>query len=163
MSILHRNAPDPSIEPAESRDGGPALERTGHAKLWILVSIVVLVGIGIAASSMLGQSVVFYRTPTEVASAPGQHVRLAGTLVAASVVTDKAAGSTSFTLTDGTTRIPVIYAGSASTALTTAAQPGTQLVAEGSLGTDGVFRSDVLIAKCPSKFAAGGGSNANGQ
>jgi cytochrome c-type biogenesis protein CcmE len=113
---------------------------------------------------MLGQSVVYYKTPTEVKAAPGQHVRLAGTLVKDSVaIGSSGTGSTSFTLTDGKTQIKVLYKGTATTAISTASQPGTQLVAEGSLGTDGLFHSDVLLAKCPSKFQAGGGASAASQ
>ena len=134
-----------------------ALERKSKTWLWIVVGVVLVAGIAFAATSMMGKSVVFYKTPTEVKAAPGQHVRLAGTLVADSVQTTP--GRTTFTLTDGTTRINVVYAGSATTAISTASQPGTQLVAEGSLGTDGIFSSTVLLAKCPSKFQAGSSGN----
>ena len=129
-----------------------ALERKSRTWLWIVVGVVLVAGIAFAATSMMGKSVVFYKTPTEVKAAPGQHVRLAGTLVADSVQTTP--GLTKFTLTDGT----------ATTAISTASQPGTQLVAEGSLGTDGIFSSTVLLAKCPSKFQAGSsGSGAASQ
>jgi cytochrome c-type biogenesis protein CcmE len=142
------------LAPTPQVDEEPvALERKGRTWLWIVVGSILVIGIGFAATSMLGQSVVFYKTPTEVAAAPGEHVRLAGTLVAKSVTTTP--GSTKFTLTDGTTRINVVYQGSATTAITTASQPGTQMVAEGELGTDGVFKATTLLAKCPSKFQAG--------
>ena len=91
-------------------------------------------------------------------------MRLAGTLVKDSVkVGTSGTGTTAFTLTDGKNTINVIYQGTATTAISTASQPGTQLVAEGSLGTDGLFHSDVLLAKCPSKFQAGGGASAASQ
>jgi len=150
---------------AEPIDEAPvALERKSRVWLWIGLGVALAAAIGFVATQMLGQSVVYYKTPTEVKAAPGQHVRLAGTLVKDSVVIGKSGtGSTSFTLTDGKTTIKVQYQGTATTAISTASQPGTQLVAEGSLGTDGMFHSDVLLAKCPSKFQAGGGASAASQ
>ena len=146
------------LTPTPQVDEAPvALERKNRTWLWILVGVVLVAAIAFAATSMMGKSVVFYKTPTEVAAAPGQHVRLAGTLVANSVQTTP--GTTKFTLTDGTTRVNVVYEGSATTALSTASQPGTQMVAEGQLGTDGVFAATTLLAKCPSKFQAGSSGN----
>lgn len=137
----------------EGTDVAPAaLERTSRAWLWILVGAVLVIAVGFGATTMLGKSVVYYKTPTEVLSLQGQQVRLAGTLVKESVKTEP--GTTTFSMTDGTTTMSVVYQGSATTALSTASQPGTQMVAEGSLGTDGVFHSSVLLAKCPSKFQA---------
>ena len=150
------------LTPTPEVDEAPvALERTSRTWIWIVVGAVLALGIAFAATSMMGKSVVFYKTPTEVAAAPGQHVRLAGTLVADSV--DATPGTTTFTLTDGTTRINVVYQGSATTAISTASQPGTQLVAEGELGTDGTFKATTLLAKCPSKFQAGSGNGASSQ
>jgi cytochrome c-type biogenesis protein CcmE len=148
----------------EGPDVAPAaLERKSRAWLWILVGAVMVIAVGFAATTMLGKSVVYYKNATEVASMQGQQVRLAGTLVKESVKTQP--GTTTFDLTDGRTTITVVYQGSATTALSTASQPGTQMVAEGSLGTDGVFHSSVLLAKCPSKFQASttSGGAAHGQ
>ena len=36
------------------------------AVLWVLVGLVVVVGIGLAAISMVGGSVLYYKTPTEI-------------------------------------------------------------------------------------------------
>jgi cytochrome c-type biogenesis protein CcmE len=150
------------LVPTPPVDEAPvALERKSRTWLWIVVGSILVIGIGFAATTMLGKSVVFYKTPTEVAAVPGQHVRLAGTLVADSVATTP--GTTTFALTDGTTKINVVYQGSATTAISTASQPGTQLVAEGQLGPDGVFAATTLLAKCPSKFQAGSGDGAASQ
>jgi len=143
--------------PADApQDKKVALKRKNRAWVWILVGVVLVIGVGFVATQMLGKSVVYYKTATEVKSMPAQQVRLAGELVKDSVKTD--AGTTTFAITDGATTINVVYTGGATTALTTAAQPGTQMVAEGSLGTDGVFHSSVLLAKCPSKFQTKAGA-----
>ena len=137
----------------EGPDVAPAaLERKSRAWLWILVGAVVENGL------VAGATVKDKDTGAPIA---GAEVRLAGTLVKESVKTEP--GKTTFSMTDGTTTMSVVYQGSATTALSTASQPGTQMVAEGSLGTDGVFHSSVLLAKCPSKFqsstTSGGASN----
>ena len=129
------------------------LER-GRSKaiLWVAIGLVVVVGLGFAAITMVGGSVLYYRTPTEVvAQGVGQQVRLAGQLVPDSITKDEA-GATMFKITDGKTTVGVVYKGGATTALTTASKPGTQMVAEGALDAKGVFQATNLLAKCPSKF-----------
>ncbi len=131
------------------------LEREGRPWLWILVGLVVVGTISVAATMLMGKSVVYYKTPTEIIAQPsGQVVRMAGTLVKGSIQTDAGAGRTTFQISDGKTAVTVLYLGSAATALSTASQPGTQIVAEGSLGSDKLFHSTKLLAKCPSKFQA---------
>ena len=148
---------DQAPQPTTADDAPADLERRSHAWLWIVLGSVLVIGVAFVATSMLGKSVVYYKTPTEVKSMQGQHVRLAGTLVKDSVQTSS--GTTRFVLTDGAAQVPVVYEGSATTALSTASQPGTQMVAEGALGTDGLFHSTVLLAKCPSKFQSGGATD----
>jgi cytochrome c-type biogenesis protein CcmE len=140
----------------------------GRRRTWAWGSLaVVALGVGgWSVSSLLAQSVVYYRTPSEVAHAgtvgPGGTdgtdgtgaVRLAGSLVSGSVT--KSPGSTTFDVTDGVVTISVRYGGPPSAALSTGAKPGSQVVAEGSMGADGVFHADQLMAKCPSKYSSGG-------
>ncbi len=122
------------------------------AVLWVLVGLVVIVGVGLAAISMVGGSVLYYKTPTEIVTEhSADPVRLAGQLVKGSVNED-AAGATQFQITDGKNTVSVVYRGGATTALTTASKPGTQMVAEGTLQADGTFSATNLLAKCPSKF-----------
>lgn len=132
----------------------PQLEMgRSKALLWVALGLVLVVGLGFAAVQTIGGSVMYYRTPTEVvADGPGVSVRLAGQLVKGSV-SENAKGETTFQITDEKgTVVDVVYTGGATTALTTAAKPGTQMVAEGQLGEDGIFVSENLMAKCPSKF-----------
>jgi len=131
-----------------------ALERQGRSWLWVLLGVVGIVVVAIGATVVMSKSVVYYKTPSEVIQHPGQQVRLAGKLVPHSIVAQPNTGQTDFKVTDGTTVINVVYTGSASTALSTASKPGTQIVAEGALGKDDVFRSTQLLAKCPSKYTA---------
>ncbi len=122
------------------------------------IGLVLVVGIGLAAISMVGGSVMYYKTPTEVLAEPqGVAVRLAGQLVVSSIG-ETATGSTTFDVTDGASTVTVVYKGGATTALTTASKPGTQMVAEGTLGPDGTFTATNLLAKCPSKFQTADGA-----
>jgi cytochrome c-type biogenesis protein CcmE len=54
-----------------------------------------------------------------------------------------------FTEKDSTASLPVDYSGT----LPDIFQPGITVVAEGRLGTDGVFHARTLLAKCPSRFS----------
>jgi cytochrome c-type biogenesis protein CcmE len=54
-----------------------------------------------------------------------------------------------FTEKDGTASMPVEYSG----ALPDIFKPGITVVAEGRLGSDGVFHATALLAKCPSRFS----------
>jgi cytochrome c-type biogenesis protein CcmE len=135
------DGPEPSLEAGRSK-----------ALLWVLMGLVVIVGIGLASMTMVGGSVLYYKTPTEVvAQKSADPVRLAGQLVVNSIAKD-ASGATTFDITDGKTIVTVVYRGGATTALATASKPGTQMVAEGGLGADGTFAATNLLAKCPSKF-----------
>ena len=149
--MTRQPAPESPEIPLDSTE--PALEATrSKAVLWALVGLVLVVGIGLAAISMVGGSVLYYKTPTEIVSSQSSDsVRLAGQLVKGSIST-ASDGATMFQITDGKTTVDVVYRGGATTALTTASKPGTQMVAEGSLGSDGTFKSTNLMAKCPSKF-----------
>jgi cytochrome c-type biogenesis protein CcmE len=54
-----------------------------------------------------------------------------------------------FTEKDGTASMPVDYSGT----LPDIFKPGITVVAEGKLGSDGVFHAKTLLAKCPSRFS----------
>lgn len=98
--------------------------------------------------TMFARSVVYYHTPSEVAGMAGEHVRLSGTVVPGSIVTDPAEGTVTFEVTDGKQTLEVAYKGAAPDTL----KDEAEAVAEGQLGNDGVFHAENLFAKCPSKF-----------
>jgi cytochrome c-type biogenesis protein CcmE len=126
------------------------LERRPNRMPVVLLGVTVL-GIFIALGfTMFSRSVTYYRTPTEVLAQPGEHVRISGTVVTGSIVTDASAGRVTFDVTDDTTTVTVAYTGPKPDTL----QDGGEAVAEGALGPDGVFVADTLFAKCPSKFQA---------
>lgn len=133
----------------------PRLEASrSKVVLWVIAGLVLIVGVGLAAVTTIGGSVLYYKTPTEiVAQHPTEAVRLSGKLVPNSPVT-QADGAITFDISDGKTTVHVVYRGGATTALTSAARPGSSMVAEGTLEADGTFAATNLLAKCPSKFTA---------
>lgn len=144
MSVTETR-PSGASEPPRPPDG---FERRPSKAPLVLLGVVVLVAFVAVGFKMFTKSVAYYRTPTEVLAEPGAHVRLSGTVVPGTIVTDTDAGTVTFDVTDQTTDVTVVYAGPRPDTL----QDGGEAVAEGALGTDGRFSADTLFAKCPSKF-----------
>jgi cytochrome c-type biogenesis protein CcmE len=145
MSITEAR-PSGAAEPPEPPPEG--FERKKSRVPIVLLGVIVLGALLALGFTMFGRSVSYYYTPTEVLAVQGEDVRLSGTVVDGSIATDAAAGTVAFEVTDGTTVVPVEFTGPRPDTL----QDGGEAVAEGALGTDGVFRADTLFAKCPSKF-----------
>lgn len=129
---------------------GGQLERRPSRLPFVFLGIVVLLILGSLGYTMFSRSVVYYRTPTEVLAAPGEHVRLSGKVVDGTVEIDTANGIVTFVVADPTSEVPVRYEGAPPDTL----KGGANAVAEGELGPDGMFHADTLFARCPSKFSA---------
>ena len=119
--------------------------RTKRA-LWIVAG---LAGLGIAATLVLNafrSNLVFFFTPTQVVAneAPhGRSFRIGGLVEAGSVVRDKDALTVRFRVTDTAKTIPVTYTG----ILPDLFKEGKGVVAQGKLGSDGVFHASEVLAK----------------
>ncbi len=77
-----------------------------------------------------------------------QSVRVGGNLAPDSTHIDSKAVTANFSITDGTNVLPVVYSG----VLPDTFEKSTQVIAEGKLGSDGVFHASLVLAKCPSKY-----------
>ena len=119
--------------------------RTRRA-LWIVGGLGAL---GIAAALVLNafqSNLVFFFTPTQVAAheAPRDRAfRIGGLVEAGSVTRDKDALTVRFRVTDTAQTIPVVYTG----LLPDLFREGKGVVAQGSLGPDGVFAAREVLAK----------------
>jgi len=117
-----------------------------------------LVGAGVAAIigwlafSGVGNALVYYLTPTELAArgeaAIGQSVRLGGLVLPGSV--SGSATDLTFVLTDGETEVTV----HSTVAPTSSFREGVGAVVEGALGEDGVFEADEVLVKHDENYVA---------
>jgi cytochrome c-type biogenesis protein CcmE len=119
-----------------------------------VVAVAAAAGLGIVAVSSLGGSLVYYKTPSEVASqkAGGHRLRVGGLVQVGSV--HRVATDVRFVLTDGATDMPVLYHGQPPGVF----QEGQGAVVEGTFGPDGLFRSDFLVVKHSNEYRRSDGS-----
>lgn len=116
---------------------------------WGLPAAVVVACVGYLIYSASGGSSVYYLTVSQVrAHQPAGEVRVAG-VVQDDVMKSDGGLHVTFTEKDSTASLPVEYTGT----LPDIFQPGITVVAEGRLGSDGVFHAKTLLAKCPSRFS----------
>jgi cytochrome c-type biogenesis protein CcmE len=113
---------------------------------WILGGLAVL---GVAAALILNafqSNLVFFFTPTQVAAreAPqGRPFRVGGLVEAGSLQRESNSLTVRFRVTDTRETIPVSYTG----LLPDLFKEGKGVVAQGTLGPDGVFRASEVLAK----------------
>ena len=116
---------------------------------WGLPVAVVVACVGYLIYTASGGSAEYYITVSELRSnATSGFVRVAGVVQDDVQKTDGGLHVT-FTEKDGTASMPVDYTGT----LPDIFKPGITVVAEGKLGSDGVFHARTLLAKCPSRFS----------
>ena len=113
---------------------------------WIVAGLTVL---GLAAALVLNafqSNLVFFFTPTQVAAkeAPqGRAFRVGGLVEAGSLKRDADSLTVRFRVTDTAQTIPVTYTG----LLPDLFKEGKGVVAQGTVGPDGVFRATEVLAK----------------
>ena len=113
---------------------------------WILGGLAVL---GVAAALILNafqSNLVFFFTPTQIAAreAPqGRPFRVGGLVEAGSLKRESNSLTVRFRVTDTRETIPVSYTG----LLPDLFKEGKGVVAQGTLGPDGVFRASEVLAK----------------
>ena len=118
-----------------------------HKRLGFIVAG--LAGIGIAAALVLNafqNNLVFFFSPSQVASkeAPtGRTFRVGGLVENGSLKRENDGLTVRFTVTDTVKSIPVIYKG----ILPDLFKEGRGCVAQGNIGSDGVFYADSVLAK----------------
>jgi cytochrome c-type biogenesis protein CcmE len=111
--------------------------------------LVLGVAVGLVLYAMR-DSIVFFYSPSDVADrhvAPGQRFRLGGLVETGSVERD-AGATVRFVVTDRAKTLPVTYTG----VLPDLFREGQGVVAEGTLGPDGVFHADSVLAKHDEKY-----------
>ena len=122
---------------------------------FVVAGAIVLLAIGYLVFTGLSSASVYYLTVSELKAqgAPeGRSVRVSGDVVPGSIVRE---GSTvRFAIADAGGSLPVVYQG----VVPDIFGDTIQVVVEGRTGADGAFQATTLLAKCPSKFETGAGS-----
>jgi cytochrome c-type biogenesis protein CcmE len=108
-----------------------------------------LAALGVAVALVLNafqSNLVFFFTPTQVAKKEvplDRNFRIGGLVEGGTVVRQKDALNVTFKVTDGAESIPVTYTG----ILPDLFKEGKGVVAEGRVGSDGIFRASQVLAK----------------
>jgi cytochrome c-type biogenesis protein CcmE len=114
--------------------------------LWIGCGVAALGGAVALVLNAFNSNLVFFFTPSQVAAneAPhGRAFRIGGLVEAGSVVRDKDALTVRFRVTDTAKTMPVVYTG----ILPDLFREGKGVVAQGKIGSDGVFHASEVLAK----------------
>lgn len=108
-----------------------------------LVSWLVFAGVRDSMVYYVTVDELFLQTPEVY----GEKVRVSGTVVAGSI-RNEIDDSLRFTMEAGSGRLDVEYGG----VVPDIFADGVEAVVEGELSSDNVFRADLLLAKCPTKY-----------
>lgn len=116
---------------------------------WGLPGAIVVACVGYLIYSASSGSTPYYLTVAQLRASPHSgDVRVAG-VVEDDVHKSDGGLHVTFTERDSTASIPVDYTGT----LPDIFRPGITVVAEGTLGSDGIFHARSVLAKCPSRFS----------
>jgi len=107
--------------------------------------------VALLVTAGLSGTLVYYKTPTEVAQSTantGHAVRLGGRVVPGTL--HESAGEARFRIADGHGDVPVVV----HTALPDTFREGQDAVVDGILGQDGVLRADTVAVKHSNEYRA---------
>lgn len=131
--------------------------KAGHK--FLIGATVIVLGVGYLIYEGVKQTGTYFFTPTELAARtaadPTLHnvgVKLGAKVVPGTIRRDVSTQTIDFQVSDGKQSYPVTYRGIAPDTFTDAME--IEVVVEGRLGTDGVFRATTLLAKCGSRYEA---------
>jgi len=123
-------------------------------RLFGLVALAVAAGaLGAISFSNMGEDLVYYWSPTELLErddALDHIVRLGGQVEPGSVDWDKEAQTVSFSISDGSSSVPVSCSGNPPQMF----REGIGVVVEGELKSDGVFRTEKIMVKHSNEYKA---------
>jgi cytochrome c-type biogenesis protein CcmE len=134
-----------------------------YGKFAALIAVVIGTLVWLATAGM-SDSKAYYKTIAELQQmgdrAYGQRIRVGGDVAAGSI--QRVGNSVVFTLMqDNNTHLKVAYTGT--DPLPDTFKDGAQALADGKLGTDGVFHARQIQAKCASKYEAKPGQMGPGE
>lgn len=121
----------------------------------IIGGAIVGVSLGYLGYTQIYRMTLYYLTVSELkekgpSETSGEMVRVGGTVLDGSVQYDSREGNLHFTVTDGESKLPVVYEGIAPNEF----GPGVEVVLEGRYASEEMFEADKIMPKCRSKYEA---------
>jgi len=121
-------------------------------KKFLIGGIIIFLAIGYLAYTGFQSSATYYYTINELLAQKNtlqsSNVRVTGQVAGDSIQTETATLTMKFTIVNGPASLPVIYKG----AVPDTFKAGIDVVVEGRLESDGVFRASNILTFCPSKY-----------
>ena len=116
-------------------------------RLYMVTAGVAMLGIATAlVLNAFQDNLVFFFSPSELSAreiSPGQRIRLGGLVETGSVEREPGTPTVRFSVTDTAGSVTVVYSGM----LPDLFREGQGVVVQGSLGPDGIFSADEVLAK----------------
>ncbi len=122
---------------------------------FIIGGVIIAVALGYLVYAQIYRTALYYLTVSELkekglSETSGEMVRVGGTVLDGSVQYNSEEGNLHFTVTDGESKLPVVYKGTAPNNF----GPGVELVLEGRYASEEMFEADKIMPKCRSKYEA---------
>ena len=118
----------------------------------IIGGIVILLAVAYLVVAALPSGTSYYLTVSELADmgerAQTQQTRVSGNVVPGTIVRSADSQDIRFQIEDESGRLTVVF----SDVVPDIFGDHTQVVVEGTLGEDGIYSAEILLAKCPSRF-----------
>lgn len=118
----------------------------------LVAATVLMLAVGFLVFNAMGSSMAYFQTIGELRAsgmdATGERVRVSGDVVPGSIKRVGLADEIRFTVTDGEQTMDMVY----SEVVPDIFNDDVEVVAEGRVGSDGVFQAETLLTKCPSRF-----------
>lgn len=128
-------------------------------KKFLLGAALIVASVGFLIAEGVKETGVYFLTPTELAAKTAADpsfynvgLKVGAKVVPGSVRRDPAARTIDFRVSDGVQTYPVTYHGLVPDTFTDAND--IEVVVEGRLGRDGLFRATDVLAKCGSRYEA---------
>lgn len=130
----------------------PASVKTGGKLKFLIGGLLILGAIAYVTISSFQSNAIYYLTLKELnaqrSAIINQPVRVNAPLDKSSIQFDDKSLTLKFNLKEDNLTLPVVYKGVKPDTF----EQGESVVAEGKLGTDGVFIASTILVKCPSKY-----------
>lgn len=131
--------------------------KAGHK--FLLGATLIVASVGFLIAQGVKETGVYFLTPSELAAKTSADptfydvgLKMGAKVVPGSIRRDPSSQQVDFEVSDGAQRYPVTYRGLVPDTFTDAND--IEVIVEGRLGRDGVFRATEVLAKCGSRYEA---------